>query len=94
MPSRARIRLWSTNVENLQYVVGQIRNIADKAGVAIRGPIPMPTKKMAVPIMRLPHGEGKKKWETWRMEIHKRVIDIAADERVMKQLMRDRKSVV
>ncbi|WP_126448990.1 30S ribosomal protein S10 [Sulfodiicoccus acidiphilus] len=88
MPSKARIRLWSTNVDNLNYVVGQIRNIAEKTGVNIRGPIPLPKGTMTVPVMRLPHGEGRKKWEKWEMRLHKRIIDLSADERAMRQLMR------
>lgn len=90
MPTKARIRLWSTNVENLNYVTNQIKAIVEKTGVSMRGPIPLPTKRLEVPVMKLPHGEGKKKWEKWEMSIHKRVIDIAADERVMRQLMRVR----
>ncbi|MCI2415530.1 MAG: 30S ribosomal protein S10 [Candidatus Aramenus sp.] len=90
MPTKARIRLWSTNVNDLSYVVNQIKAIVDKTGISMRGPIPLPTKRMEVPVMKLPHGEGKKKWEKWEMSIHKRVIDIAADERVMRQLMRVR----
>ncbi|EWG07198.1 MAG: 30S ribosomal protein S10P [Candidatus Aramenus sulfurataquae] len=90
MPTKARIRLWSTNVNDLTYVVNQIKAIVDKTGISMRGPIPLPTKRMEVPVMKLPHGEGKKKWEKWEMSIHKRVIDIAADERVMRQLMRVR----
>ncbi|AWR99505.1 30S ribosomal protein S10 [Metallosphaera hakonensis] len=88
MPNKARIRLWSTNVNNLNYVVNQIRGIVDKTGVSMRGPIPLPTRRMEVPVMRLPHGEGRKKWEKWEMSLHKRIIDISADERVMRQLMR------
>jgi ribosomal protein uS10 len=88
MPSKARIRLWSTNVDNLNYVVGQIRTIAEKTGVNIRGPIPLPRNTMLVPVMRLPHGEGRKKWEKWEMRLHKRIIDLSADERAMRQLMR------
>jgi small subunit ribosomal protein S10 len=90
MPTHARIRLWSTNVNDLTYVVNQIKEIAQKTGVQIRGPVPLPTARLEVPVMRLPHGEGKKKWEHWEKRIHKRLIDIAADERVMRQLMRVR----
>jgi len=90
MPNKARIRLWSTNVRNLESVVNQIKAIVQKTGVAMSGPIPLPTSRIEVPVMRLPHGEGKKKWEHWEMRIHKRIIDIAADERVMRQLMRVR----
>ncbi|AOL16104.1 30S ribosomal protein S10 [Sulfolobus sp. A20] len=90
MPTKARIRLWSTNVDDLNFVVNQIKSIVEKTGIEMRGPIPLPVSKMAVPVMRLPHGEGKKKWEKWEMRVHKRLIDIAADERVMRQIMRVR----
>lgn len=90
MPTKARIRLWSTNVESLNFVVQQIKTIAQKTGVEMRGPIPLPTKRLIVPVLKLPHGEGRKKWEKWEMRIHKRIIDITADERVMKQIMRVR----
>ncbi len=90
MPAKARIRLWSTNIESLNYVVEQIKSIAKKAGIEIRGPVALPTKRLIVPVLKLPHGEGRKKWEKWEMRIHKRLIDIAADERVMRQIMRVR----
>ena len=88
MVSKARIRLWSVNVENLNYVVNQIKAIAEKTGVRVWGPIPLPTKRLVVPVLKLPHGEGSKKWEKWEMRIHKRLIDIALDERAMRQIMR------
>jgi len=90
MVSKARIRLWSTNVENLNYVVEQIKEIARKTGVKMRGPIPLPTKRLVVPVRRSPCGEGSKTWDRWEMRIHKRIIDIAADERVMRHIMRVR----
>ena len=90
MPSKARIRLWSTNVYSLSYVCDQIKRIAVKTGVKFSGPIPLPTKKLVVPVRRSPCGEGSKTWDRWEMRIHKRIIDIAADERVMKQIMRVR----
>ena len=90
MPTTARIRLWSVNVESLDKVSNQIKNIAGKAGVRMRGPVPLPTKRLVVPVMKLPHGEGSKHWEKWEMRIHKRLIDIASDEKVMRQIMRVR----
>ena len=90
MPAIARIRLWSTDVAALERVAKEIRSIAEKAGVRIRGPVPLPTKRLVVPVMKLPHGEGSKHWEKWEMRIHKRLIDIASDERVMRQIMRIR----
>ena len=90
MSSRVRIRLWSTNVEHLNDVAKQLVDIAKKAGVEVRGPIPLPTKRLVVPVLVPPHGEGTKVYEKWEMRIHKRIIDIAADERVMRQIMRVR----
>jgi len=86
--SRVRIRLWSTNVDHLNEVVKQLVEIAKKAGVEVRGPVPLPTKRLVVPVLVPPHGEGTKVYEKWEMRIHKRLIDITADERVMKQIMR------
>nr|WP_245529242.1 30S ribosomal protein S10 [Caldisphaera lagunensis] len=85
---KVRIWLWSTNVKSLESVVNQIREIAQKTGVPVRGPIPLPTKRLEMPLLRLPHGEGSKHWEHWEMRIHKRLIDIEADERVLRRLMR------
>jgi len=88
--SKARIRLWSTNINNLNYVVDQIKKIAEKTGVKMSGPIPLPTKRLVVPVRRTPCGEGSSTWDKWEMRIHKRIIDIVADERVMRQIMRVR----
>lgn len=90
MPAVARIRLWSTNKNSIDKVAQQIKSIAEKAGVKVRGPVPLPTKRLVVPVLRLPHGEGSKHWEHWEMRIHKRLIDVASDERVMRQIMRIR----
>lgn len=90
MPAIARIRLWSTNKNSIDKVAQQIKSIAEKAGVKVRGPVPLPTKRLVVPVLRLPHGEGSKHWEHWEMRIHKRLIDVASDEKVMRQIMRIR----
>ncbi len=75
-------------MEHLNEVVNQLVEIAKKAGVEVRGPVPLPTKRLVVPVLVPPHGEGTKVYEKWELRIHKRLIDIAADERVMKQIMR------
>ncbi|RLE49534.1 MAG: 30S ribosomal protein S10 [Candidatus Methanomethylicota archaeon] len=88
MPQKARIRLSSTDYKKLEEVCAQIKKVAEKTGVKMSGPIPLPTKRLVVPTMRSPCGEGSKTWEKWEMRIHKRVIDIDADERTMRQVMR------
>ncbi|MFZ8793764.1 MAG: 30S ribosomal protein S10 [Acidilobaceae archaeon] len=88
MVFKIRIWLWSTNVKSLESVVAQIKDVAEKTGVKIRGPVPLPTKRLEVPVFKLPHGEGSKYWEHWELRIHKRLIDLEADERVLRRLVR------
>ncbi|MCS7129949.1 MAG: 30S ribosomal protein S10, partial [Archaeoglobaceae archaeon] len=52
------------------------------------GPIPLPTKRLVVPTRKAPDGEGSNTWDHWEMRVHKRLIDIAADERTLRQIMR------
>ncbi|RLE84296.1 MAG: 30S ribosomal protein S10, partial [Thermoprotei archaeon] len=67
-----------------------IKRIASKTGVRIRGPIPLPTKRLVVTVRRAPSGQGTHTFDHWEMRIHKRIIDMDADERAMRQLMRVR----
>ena len=90
MPQRSRIRLSSTNIEKLEGVLSQIRGIVEKTGVKMSGPIPLPTRKLKVPIRKSPCGEGTPSWERWEMRVHKRLIDIATDDRTMRMIMRIR----
>ena len=89
---KARIKLWSTDAQKLDDVCKELRGIAEKFGVALRGPIPLPTKKMKVTTMKTPCGDGtghgNATWDRWEMRIHKRVIDVSADERTLRQIMR------
>jgi small subunit ribosomal protein S10 len=88
MAQKARIRLSGTSPETLDKVCNQIKGIADKIGVSISGPIPLPTKKLVVPVLKSPDGEGTSTWDHWEMRVHKRLIDLDSDERALRQLMR------
>ena len=77
MVSKARIRLSGTNPQGLDSICGEITKIADKTGVKLRGPIPLPTKKLNVPTRKSPCGQGTHTWDKWEMRIHKRLIDIS-----------------
>ena len=88
MPQRARIKLASTDHRKLDEICKQVRKIAETTGVRISGPIPLPTKRLVVPVRKSPDGEGTATWEHWEMRIHKRLIDIDADERALRQLMK------
>lgn len=90
MPRIVRIKLSSTSIGDLNTVCEEIKSIAKKTGVRMRGPIPLPTKRLTVTVRRAPSGQGYHTFDHWEMRIHKRIIDLDADERAMRQLMRIR----
>jgi small subunit ribosomal protein S10 len=90
MARRARIKLTSTDIQKLEGVCDEIRDIAQKIGVKLVGPIPLPTKKLVVPTRRTPCGDGSKTWDKFEMRVHKRLIEIDARDRVMRSIMRIR----
>ena len=85
---RARISLSGTDPKKVDTVCRQIRDISQKTGVGIAGPIPLPTKRLKVPVRKGPDGGGSSTIDHWEMRIHKRLIDIDADERALRQVMR------
>jgi len=85
---QARVRLAGVDPDDLDNICGEVEEIADKTGVAVSGPVPLPTKTLEVPSRKSPDGEGTATWEHWEMRVHKRLIDIDADERALRQLMR------
>lgn len=86
--SKARIRLSSTEPRLLDDICEQIKDIAGKLGINFSGPIPLPTRRLRVPVRRAPCGSGRETYETWQMRIHKRLIDIAVDDRALRLVMR------
>ncbi len=89
---KARIKLTSTDPKKLEQICTELKTITEKFGVVMHGPIPLPTKKLKVSTMKTPCGDGtghgNATWDRWEMRIHKRVIDISADERTLRQIMR------
>jgi len=88
MAQKARIKLASTDVERISQICASIKEIADKTGAVIRGPVPLPTKKLKVTARKSPCGNGTATWERYEMRVHKRLIDLAADERTLRLVMR------
>ena len=85
---KARIKLASTDIEKINSVCGSIKDIVEKTGVKIHGPIPLPTKKLKVTTRKCPCGDGKATWDRFEMRIHKRMIDLGVDERALRLVMR------
>lgn len=86
--SKARIKIASTEIEKVNQVCDYIKDISEKTGVNMRGPIPLPTKKLKLTTRKSPDGEGKASWERYEMRVHKRLIDLGIDERALRLVMR------
>jgi len=84
----ARIRLSSTNYKTLEDLCNRIVDVAEKTGAKHSGKIPLPTKKMIVATRKGPCGGGTETYERWQLRVHKRILDIQADERTLKRVMR------
>ena len=55
-------------------------------GVGLTGPLPL--KKLHIATRKSPCGSGTETYEKWEMRLHRRVIDINADDKAIRQLMR------
>lgn len=88
MAAKARISLTGTQPEKVDSVCTQIKQISERTGVDIRGPIPLPTRTLKVPVRKSPDGEGSETVDRWEMRVHKRLIYLDADERALRQLIR------
>ena len=85
---KARIKLASVDIDKLNTTCSFIKDIADKTGVDMRGPIPLPTKRLKLATRRSPCGQGTATWERYEMRVHKRLIDLGLDERALRLVMR------
>nr|WP_314278747.1 30S ribosomal protein S10 [uncultured Peptostreptococcus sp.] len=73
---KIRIRLKSYDHKLLDYSAVKIVDTAKKAGSIVAGPIPLPTEKKVVTILRAVH-KYKDSREQFEIRTHKRLIDIA-----------------
>ena len=72
---KIRIRVKAYEPGILDQSAGKIVETAKKTGAKVSGPIPLPTKKEVVTVIRSPH-KHKDSREQFEMRTHKRVIDI------------------
>ena len=72
---KMRIRLKAYDAQLLEKSAEQIVETAKRTGSKVSGPIPLPTQKEIVTILRSPH-KHKDSREQFEMRTHKRVIDI------------------
>ncbi len=72
---RIRIKLKSYDHVTLDQSAEKIVETANRTGAKVSGPIPVPTKKEIITVIRSPH-KHKDSREQFEIRTHKRVIDI------------------
>ena len=72
---KIRIRLKAYDYVVLDQSAEKIVDTAKRTGAKVSGPVPLPTEKEIVTILRSPH-KDKDSREQFEMRTHKRVIDI------------------
>ena len=75
MANRIRIKLKAYEASLINRSAEKIVDTAKRTGAEVSGPIPLPTEKEVVTIIRAPH-KYKDSREQFEMRTHKRLIDI------------------
>ena len=86
--TKVRIKLQSVEIDRLNTVIDRIKTIASGAGIPISGPIPLPTKRLKVTTRKSPCGDGTATFDRYEMRIHKRIIDLPANDKILHNIMR------
>ncbi len=85
---KVRIKLNSIDIEMLNSICESVKEMAKKSGIAISGPVPLPTKRLKITTRKSPCGNGTATFDNFEMRIHKRLIDLPANEKVLRQIMK------
>ena len=83
-----RIKLNSNDVEMLNEICNSIMDIAKKSGIAVRGPVPLPTKRLKITTRKSPCGNGTATFDRFEMRVHRRLIDLPANEKILHHIMK------
>lgn len=85
---KIRIKLKSYDHSLLDQSAKRIVETAQRTGAQVSGPIPLPTEREVVTILRAPH-KYKDSREQFEMRTHKRLVDIyTPTSKTVDQLMR------
>jgi len=75
MSQKIRIHLRGYDHRVLDASTREIVDTVKKTGATVSGPIPFPTKRSVITVLRSPHVD-KKSREQFEMRVHKRLLEI------------------
>ncbi len=86
------IKLTGENHSDIDLVASQIKTICESGGISLRGPIPLPTRRLVVPVRKAPDGEGSETYDHRELRVHKRLLEMditsGKDENALRQVAR------
>ena len=86
--AKVRIKLSSIDIGSLNGVISSVKDIAMRSGVVMRGPIPLPTKRLKVTTRKSPCGNGTATFDRFEMRVHRRILDLPAEDRILHPIMK------
>ncbi len=85
---KVRIKLNSTDIGMLNAICTTIKDVAQRSGINISGPVPLPTQRLKITTRKSPCGDGTATFDNFEMRIHKRLIDLPANEKILHHIMK------
>lgn len=83
---RIRLTITSSKLPNLQKVCNNLTQKLKKEHLKVRGPIPMPRRRLRITTRRAPCGNGTETYDHFELRIYKRVIDFVGTPSAVKQV--------
>ena len=83
---KIRLTITSSKLPNLQRVCGNLIGKLKKNNLPVRGPIPMPRRRLRITTRRAPCGNGTETYDHFELRIYKRVIDFSGTSEAVKQV--------
>ncbi|OHS99994.1 40S ribosomal protein S20-2 [Tritrichomonas foetus] len=83
---RIRLTITSSKLNNLQKVCSNLTQKLRKEHLPVRGPVPMPRRRLRITTRRAPCGNGTETYDHFELRIYKRVIDFVGSPAAVKQV--------
>ena len=88
MTEKIRVNFKAFDPAQLEKAVKEIVSIVKRSGANVIGPVPLPTKRQKITVLRSPH-VNKKSREQFQINTHKRLLYITeSTPQTMDQLMK------
>ena len=88
MGSKVKITLSGEDPSHITSVIEQISLLAKNFGMKVKGPIPLPRKRIRITTRRTPCGDGSDTYEHWEKRISTRLLYVEATEKNIRNILR------